>query len=182
MARVLAKAPDPSIPHFPGIFTLLEDRGNTTPRLRLKRLETFPLGERPPLVVCLEAPDPDICVLWGAQFVTLSSAQPNPKDGKVLDLARDFRLSFLPATVVVQPEWITLGEVTVPQAVEMEILMSRLAPVHLRLPPDTPRTDRLSVPQASLAPLSLVRLLMVSPFLAPETAWHMMHKNPTPWG
>ena len=35
MAGVLATAPDPSVPGFPGIYTLLEDRANTTPRLGL---------------------------------------------------------------------------------------------------------------------------------------------------
>ena len=53
--------------------------------------------------------------------------------------------------------------------------MARLAPRHPCLPPYTPRTYRVSVPQASLEPLSLVRLMMVYPFLALATAWHMMH-------
>ena len=53
--------------------------------------------------------------------------------------------------------------------------MARLSPRHLRLPTETPRPGRVSVPRASLAPLSLVHPLMVPPFLAPETAWHMMH-------
>ena len=76
MDGVAATVPNPSVPGFPVIFTLLEDRANTTPRLRLERLATLPLGDRPPLVVCLEAPDPHTRVIWGAQFVTLSSAQP----------------------------------------------------------------------------------------------------------
>ena len=53
--------------------------------------------------------------------------------------------------------------------------MSRLAPVHPCLPLDTSRPDRVSVPRAYLAPLFLVHPLMVSPFLAPENAWHTMH-------
>ena len=63
MAGVAATAPDPSIPSFPVIFTLLEDGVNTTSRLWLKRLATLSLGERPPLVVCLEAPEPHIRML-----------------------------------------------------------------------------------------------------------------------
>ena len=51
----------------------------------------------------------------------------------------------------------------------------RLTPGHSRLTQDTPRTDRVSVPQASLAPLSIVLPPMVAPFLVPETAWIMMH-------
>ena len=65
------------------------------------------LGKRPTIVVCLEAPETHICVLWGAQFMTLSFAQPTLDDRKVLAFAREIRLGFLPATVVVQPEWIS---------------------------------------------------------------------------
>ena len=79
----------------------------------LERLATLPLGERPQLVVCLEDPEPHIRVLWVAQFVTLSFAQPTPEDGKVLAFARDIRLGLLPAKVVVKSEWLTPGEVTV---------------------------------------------------------------------
>ena len=53
--------------------------------------------------------------------------------------------------------------------------MVRLAPGHPCLPLDTPRTDRVSVHRASLSPLYILYLLMVYPFLAPETAWHIMH-------
>ena len=125
--------------------------------------------------MCLEAPDPHICVLWGAQFVTPSFSHPTPQDGKVLTFTRDIHIGFLPATVVVKSQWITLGAVTVPQAVDMEALMAHLAPKHPHLPPYTPRLDTVSVTQASLAPLSLLHPMMVSPFLFPETTWHMMH-------
>ena len=77
--------------------------------------------------------------------------------------------------MVVQPEWLTLAYVAVPQATEMEALLARLVPGHPRLPPDTSRTDMVSIPRASLAPLSLVHPLMVSTFLSPATVWHMMH-------
>ena len=53
--------------------------------------------------------------------------------------------------------------------------MARLAPGHMHLPPDTPRPNRVSVPRASLTPLYLVHPLMISPFQAPETTWHMIH-------
>ena len=62
----------------------------------------MPLGKRPPLVVCLEAPEPHIHVIWGAQFVTPSFAQPTPEDGKFLAFARDIQLGLLPATMVVK--------------------------------------------------------------------------------
>ena len=106
MAGVAANVPDPSIPGFPGIFSLLEEGAHTTPRSRLERLVTLPLGERPPLEVCLEAPESHIRVIWGAQFVTPSFAQTTPEDGKVLVFARDICLGLLPATVVVRPEWL----------------------------------------------------------------------------
>ena len=57
----------------------------------------------------------------------------------------------------------------------MDTLLVRLTPVHPHLPPDTPITDRVSITQAYLAPLDLFHPLMVSPFLAPSNAWHMMH-------
>ena len=66
------------------------------PQSWMERLATLPLGDRPPLVVFLEAPEPHIRVLWGAQFVTPSFAQPTPEDGKVLAFARDTRLGLLP--------------------------------------------------------------------------------------
>ena len=76
MAGVAATSPNPSVPGFPGIFSLLEDEANTNPRSRLERLAILPLGEMPPLVVCLEAPAPHIRVLWDDQFVTPPFLQP----------------------------------------------------------------------------------------------------------
>ena len=55
------------------------------------------------LLVCLEAPEPHIRVLWGAQFVTQSFAQPTLEDGKVLAFSRDIGLDLLPATLVLKP-------------------------------------------------------------------------------
>ena len=126
-------------------------------------------------MVCLKVPEPHTCVLWGTQFVTLSFAHPTPEDRKVLAFARDIRIGLLPVTVVVQPEWFTPYEVAVTQAAEMETLLVHLAPGHLCLPPDTPRNDRVSVPWSSLPPLYLVHPLILSPLLAPATAWYMMH-------
>ena len=60
MDGVAETAPNPSVPGFPGIFTLIEDGLNMTARLSLERLATFPLGEWPPLMVCLEALEPHI--------------------------------------------------------------------------------------------------------------------------
>ena len=57
----------------------------------------------------------------------------------------------------------------------MEALIARLALGHPRLSVDTLRLERVSVPRPFLAPLYLLHLLMVSPFLLPATSWHMMH-------
>ena len=103
-------------------------------------------------MVCLEAPEPHIRVLWGAQFVNPPFAQPTPEDRKVLSFARDIRIGLLPETVVVKPEWITPGDANVPQSADMEALMSHLAPGHPHLPLETPRPDGVSVTQTSLAP------------------------------
>ena len=70
----------------------------------------------------------------------------------------------------------------VPPSADMEALLTRLAPIHPCLPQDTPRTDRVSVPQSSLSPLSLVHSMMVSPFLFPATTWHMMHAKSNTMG
>ena len=137
----------------------------------------MPLGERPPLVVFLESQELHIRVLWGAPFMTLSFAQPTPEEGKVLAFARDIRLGLLPAIVVVQPEWLTPADVAVPPTVDMEALLVSLAPRDHGLPQDTSIIERFSVPSLSLAPLSLVNLLMVYHFLAPATTWHMMHEK-----
>ena len=53
MARVAATAPDPSMPGFPLMFTLLEAGANMNPQARLKILSTLLLGVRPPLALCL---------------------------------------------------------------------------------------------------------------------------------
>ena len=158
MDGVATTAPNPSVPGFPGISALLEYRLHTTPQSQLERLATLPLGERPPLVVFLESPESHIHVLWGNQLINLYFAQQTLEDGKVISFAGDIRLGLLPETLA-----------------DMESLMARLAPGHPHLPPDTPRPDRVSVPWASLTPLTLFHLMMVSPFLAPATAWHMMH-------
>ena len=94
-----------------------------------------------------------MCVLWGAEFVTLPFAQPTLEDGKVLAFARDTPLGLLPAKVVVKPEWLTLADLAVPQVIDMEALLAHLAPGHTCLPPDTPRTDRFSISRAYLSPL-----------------------------
>ena len=60
--------------------------------------------------------------------------------------------------------------------------MARLTHRNPCLPLETPRPNRVSLPRESLAPLSLVHLLMVSPFLAPATAWHMMHAKANAMG
>ena len=114
-------------------------------------------------------------MLWGAQLMTPSFAQLTPEDWNFLDFAGCTRLGLLPATVVVKPEWLTPVEVAVPQSADMEALMARLAPGHPRIPLDTPIPEKVSVPLASLSPLSLVHPLMISPFLEPETEWHIMH-------
>ena len=59
----------------------------------------------------------------------------------------------------------------------MEALMSHLAPGHPHLPPETQRPNRVSVPKAYLAPLSLVHPLKVSPFLALATVCHMIQSK-----
>ena len=99
----------------------------------------------------------------------------DPEDDKVPAFARDIQLGQLPATVVVLPEWLAPSEIEVPHTEEMEALLACLAPGNPRLAVDTPRPGRVSVPRASLAPLSPVHLLMTSPFLLPSTAWNMMH-------
>ena len=63
LTGVVATSPNLSISGFPWVFTLLEDGENTTSQARLERLETLTLGDRPPLVVCLEAPDPHTRVI-----------------------------------------------------------------------------------------------------------------------
>ena len=65
---------------------------------------------------------------------------------------------------------------------DMEALLERLSPGHTRMAMDTPRPERVSVTRASLYPPSLVQSLMVSPFLLPSTAWHMMHTKVNPMG
>ena len=64
----------------------------------------------------------------------------------------------------------------------MEDLIAHLTDGHTCLTSDTPIPERVYVPWASLVPLSLVHPLMVSPFLAPSTAWHMTHTKSNAMG
>ena len=107
--------------------------------------------------------------------MTPSFSQPTQEDRNVLSFSRGIRFGLLLEILVVNPEWITPGEVTVPQASDMEVLMSHLSPGHPRLPPENPIPYTVPVPWASLPTPSLVHPLMVSPFLAPATTCHMMH-------
>ena len=101
--------------------------------------------------------------------------RPTPEDEKVLTFARDIRLGQLPATVVILREWLNQSKVEVLRETEMEAAKERLELEQPRLAKDTPRPERVSVPQANLSPLSLVHLLMISPFLSPSNTCHMIH-------
>ena len=90
-------------------------------------------------------------------------------------MREDIRLGLIPATVVVQPEWLALEEVIVLRATDMEALIARLVLGYPWLPANTLRPERVYVPRSSLDPLSLVHPLMVTQFLDPATLWHMMH-------
>ena len=57
MAGVLATSLDLALAGFLSIFTLLEARQDTTPQIRLERIVTLLLGERPPVLVCLDYPE-----------------------------------------------------------------------------------------------------------------------------
>ena len=51
----------------------------------------------------------------------------------------------------------------------------RLAPVHPRMAAYTQSPERVCILQDYLVPLTPVHLLMVSKYLSPSSAWHMMH-------
>ena len=92
-------------------------------------------------MVCFDASEPHIRILWVTQFVTPTFEKPTPEDGKLLSLTRDIQLGLLTAMVVVQPECLTSEYLAVPQAAEMEALVLRLAPGHPLLP-RTPQGQR----------------------------------------
>ena len=57
----------------------------------------------------------------------------------------------------------------------MEAALAHLVPGRNRLAEDTPRPERISVTQTSQAPISLVYLLMLDPFLLPSNTCHTMN-------
>ena len=103
MARVVAAASNLALARFLAIFSLLEEHQDTTLKLRLESILTFLVGERLPVLVCLDSQEPHIRVLWGTQFVTPSFVRPTPEGGKVLASARDIWLSQLPSSLVMLP-------------------------------------------------------------------------------
>ena len=123
-------------------------------------------------MVCLEVPEPHIRVLWGTQFMTPSSAQPTPEDGKVLAFAK----RYLPWTA---PDHGSRPDgVACPRRIHgpaYDIDGGASGTPHPRLAVDTQQPDRVSVLWVSLSPLSLFHLLIVSPFLSPSNVWHIIH-------
>ena len=119
-------------------------------------------------MVCLEASEMQIRVLWGTQFITPSFVRPTLEAVKVLVFARNIGLGWLLAIVVILPEWLTPIEVEVLLENEMEVASVRLSPGHTRLAKGPAWPERVSVPMASLSLLSLVHLLIVYPFFLPK--------------
>ena len=134
MAGVVETAPGLALAGLPAIFSLLEEKQYTPSQTRLERIVTFPLGERPAVLVCLESPEPHIRMLLVTQFVTPSFTRPTSEDRKVITFARYIQLSQLPASVMVLPEWLEQSEVEVSQEEDIEVELSRLTPCMPRLP------------------------------------------------
>ena len=124
MAGVVETAPGLALAGLPAIFSLLEEKQYTPSQTRLERIVTFPLGERPAVLVCLESPEPHIRMLLVTQFVTPSFTRPTSEDRKVLKFARDIQLVQLPASDVIPPEWMELSEVEVPREEETKAALS----------------------------------------------------------
>ena len=114
-------------------------------------------------------------MLWRTHYVTPSFARPTPEDGKVPALASYIQLGQLPASVVMIPEWLEPSKVELLQEEDTKAELSRLPHGTPKLPEETHRPERVSVPLVSMAPLYLVHLLMAATFLSPTNVWHMMH-------
>ena len=72
----------------------------------------MPLGERPPLLAYVEAPELHICVLWGVEYVMPYFTHATPEDEKVLNFVRNFRKGQLSTTVKVLSEWLDIRNAT----------------------------------------------------------------------
>ena len=97
-------------------------------RLRLEIIATLPLTDQTLLLIFLEIPEPHIPVLWGVQYVTPSFSQATPEDGTVLAFSRDSRLGILPATVEVNPDWLTMRDVSDPTIAEIDVALAATGP------------------------------------------------------
>ena len=88
MALGASRGEDPGLRAFSAPSTLIEDKKGTYPRLRLKRIATLPLSERPLLLICLDIPKTHIHLLLGAQYITPYLARGAQEDGTILDFTK----------------------------------------------------------------------------------------------
>ena len=88
---------------FPALFSLLENKQGSSPRLWLERLATLPLTKRTILLICLVTPEPHIRVLWEVQYLIPDFTCTTPEDGEVLAFARYVHLGIIPNNMEVNP-------------------------------------------------------------------------------
>ena len=97
----------------------------------------------------------------------------------MLAFARDIRLGMLPATVEVKPDCLTVRDVPAPTVAELNTALATTGPGVTRLPEDTAALDTVAVCKTAIALLSLVHLLLGSPFLTPINAWNLVAARAT---
>ena len=154
---------DPCLSIFPVLFTLIKEKQGMSLRLRLEIIATLPLTDQTLLLIFLEIPEPHIPVLWGIQYVIPSFSQATPEDGTVLAFSRDARLGILPATVEVNPDWLTMRDVSDPTITEIDVALAETGPGVPRLQDATEASDAVVVSNTAINPLALVHPLLGHP-------------------
>ena len=142
---------------------------------RLKKLTTLSLPENPPLVIFVYTPTPYIRVLWGDHYSMPSCAQPSPEYGRVLAFVRYIRLGQIPSMVAILKVFLDEDNCDNPEDIGLYQVIMHLTPETPRLPPETGNPDRFCFLLASLDLVSLIHLILASPFLLSASVWHLIY-------
>ena len=106
LAQHAADTTESELTAFPELYTLLDNNQGSMAQARFKRLSTLPLSKRPPLILCVERPNPHTPMLWGQQFVFPYFTHPTPEGRKILAFFLDIRNGQITDSIKIPAQWL----------------------------------------------------------------------------